>query len=1476
MGQPPEERPPHEADEETPTEDLQTATARGAAEPPFSPGQILGQRFRIESFLGRGGMGEVWRAFDLKLRVDVAFKSIRRDQFGDPLAMERLRREVRSAREVVSPSVCRIFDLVEVDGNELVSMEFIDGTTLVERLRDQGPMELGEATRVASQFLAGLDAIHRAGLVHRDVKPENIMVTRAGRVVLMDFGLTRPTTEAGVTMSGTPAYMAPEQVRGDALDARTDIFAAGVVLAEMISPTGIRDGESRQALQRGIRRDPPQLPESPWRPVLQRAVAKDPSDRFASTLELMRALEEVTQRVDEAEDLRPYPGLTAFTECDTDYFFGREAEIEEVWTKLQRAQLLALIGPSGAGKSSFLRAGLLPSMPAGWRCIVVKPGDTPVVTLGRALAPELAGDSVAMADLVQFDDPDVAVSTLARWRGRHTEALLIVDQFEELFTQNSPEVQERFAGLLGRVAMEADVHVLLSVRDDFLFRCHSHTALSPLFSEITPLGPPTGAALRRAVVQPAQLCGYRFEDESLVETMLGQVAGERGALPLLAFSLARLWEERKPEQGLLTREAYDRIGGVGGALARHAETTLERIGSERLPLVRELFRNLVTAEGTRVGRDVDELLSAFGDRRLGEEVLGTLIDSRLLTSFETGPARDDEAESVSRVEIVHESLLTAWPRLVRWRTQDSEGAQLRDQLRQAARLWQERGRPSELLWTGQTYREYELWRERYPGPLPETEEEFARAMVTHAGRKRRMRRIAMTAAFVLILGIAGTMATLWRESVRDSRRAEANELFALAQLALTGEGKTPLETVSATGPTVAMAYTIAALERSDGPTLREFAVKTLWNGPMAVVPPDGLTELGIKTIEFSPDGHWLAAGPRAPEILVWSEDGGTPLRLEGHGAAWLRFSPDSRTLVSGGNDSTVRFWSLPSGELLRTIETEQPTLGFMIGNEGRLATATPETGERMLLRWQFWSLDVADPTELGRLDMTTEGTNVFKTKALVDVDPNGSWLAYARGRDLLVLPLAEIETARPRFLGRHETQITRVAFHPDGRSIAAHNDGGSVRFWPVAGGSAEAERTLPHGPFSISLEFDRTGSRLASVGNHGAYLWDLFGPGRSKPLWFRWNLRGIHDLSFHPTRPWIATGDLGGVALWPTSNRYHSYSIGEGEIADAAFGPDGRWLAVSTLSGEVWLLPMNADTGEHARKLLDWDHSLDDLYQIAVDPRGRYVVTTAETGGPWFIPLDGGAPRRLEGFQDEVQNVAIGPQGRLVAASGGQWNGRTNEKVTRVWNLETGEVRTLPGRFGLTRFAPDGRLLRRTPEGLFRWDAALKERELLLEGFFTSFDITADGRFVVTEPMSGPVTVHDMEKGTSWELTSHGNQVSYEAFDDTGTRVLTGDLDGVLRVGPLTGEEPSLLLGHEGTIYRVSLDPTGKWIASVEEGSLRIWPMPEGRPLQTLAHEALLERLRSLTNLRVVPDEESPNGYRLEAGPFAGWKSTPE
>ena len=242
----------------------------GSPDAELHPGLILSDRYRLLRSLGVGGQGQVWHAFDLKLRVEVALKGLRSDLIGDDRAKERLREEVRSARQVVSPNVCRVFDLVVEDGFEMVSMEFVDGTTLAELLSKSGPLGIGRAGEIAAQLLAGLEAIHAAGLVHRDLKPENVMLTRSGRVVVMDFGVAGNLTPGQHrTLGGTPGYMSPEQAASLPLDARSDVYSAAAVLAEMVWLEGSRDRSSREKLWAQLREVPPRVPAVPWSAVLR-------------------------------------------------------------------------------------------------------------------------------------------------------------------------------------------------------------------------------------------------------------------------------------------------------------------------------------------------------------------------------------------------------------------------------------------------------------------------------------------------------------------------------------------------------------------------------------------------------------------------------------------------------------------------------------------------------------------------------------------------------------------------------------------------------------------------------------------------------------------------------------------------------------------------------------------------------------------------------------------------------------------------------------------------------------------------------------------------------------------------------------------------------------------------------------------------------------------------------------------------------
>jgi serine/threonine-protein kinase len=208
----------------------------------FEPGTVLGARYRIVGRLGRGGMGEVYRADDLKLGQPVALKFLPPDVDKDAARLTQLHTEVRLARKVSHPNVCRVYDIDEIDGSTFLSMEYVDGEDLASLLRRVGSFREGRALEIARQICAGLAAAHERGVIHRDLKPANVMLDGAGKVRITDFGLAGASGEA--IRAGTPAYMAPEQIAGHEVTARSDIYSLGLLLYELFTGQRALEGKN--------------------------------------------------------------------------------------------------------------------------------------------------------------------------------------------------------------------------------------------------------------------------------------------------------------------------------------------------------------------------------------------------------------------------------------------------------------------------------------------------------------------------------------------------------------------------------------------------------------------------------------------------------------------------------------------------------------------------------------------------------------------------------------------------------------------------------------------------------------------------------------------------------------------------------------------------------------------------------------------------------------------------------------------------------------------------------------------------------------------------------------------------------------------------------------------------------------------------------------------------------------------------------
>ena len=426
----------------------------------LQPGSRLG-RYEIRSLIGAGGMGEVYLAHDARLQRPVALKVLGSAFRQDGSLRERLESEARAASALNHPNILTVYEVGEQDDEQFIATEFIDGVTLRQRIARFEP-SLGEVLDIAIQIASALAAAEAIGLVHRDVKPDNIMVRRDGYVKLLDFGLARhgasdatePHRNDANVVRGTIFYMSPEQLRGRLLDIRSDIWSVGVVLYELVSGRLPFGGDTSQDIVESIlKRDPEPLRRANGAAVTQgiaaiigRALAKDRSRRFQSARDLLHELQAARSDVprDDAAELafermqrdtatEPMPAVSSGSTINTNLperltpLLGRELEREEVAAMLRRDEIrfVTLTGPGGMGKTRLALAAaaeLARDFPDGiwW------------VSLASIRDPELVPAEVAAAIGVREGGGVLRGAVEAALREK--ESLLVLDNFEQVMS----------------------------------------------------------------------------------------------------------------------------------------------------------------------------------------------------------------------------------------------------------------------------------------------------------------------------------------------------------------------------------------------------------------------------------------------------------------------------------------------------------------------------------------------------------------------------------------------------------------------------------------------------------------------------------------------------------------------------------------------------------------------------------------------------------------------------------------------------------------------------------------------------------------------------------------------------------------------------------------------------------------------------------------------------------------------------------
>ncbi|MFI6245058.1 AAA family ATPase [Streptomyces sp. NPDC051016] len=1155
-----------------------------------------------------------------------------------------------------------------------------------------------------------------------------------------------------------------------------------------------------------------------WQKLWERAVADPVGEPDAP-----EAAEET--EAPPVDSVCPYRGLASYRREDARWFFGRERSTDALVAQLHSAEdgggPVMLVGASGAGKSSLLNAGLVTALQNGAladeegrprEILQLVPGADPVKELTRRI-PELA-------DLADLDDREAVRAAVTAWARREAgdvsretwpsgsdtartagpaRPVLIVDQFEETFTLCADETDRRtFVQLLHTASTSADADepapalVVLGIRADFYEQCLGYPELADALQQRPMvLGPLTTVELREAVAGPAKAVGLELEP-GLAELIVREVSadGPRGAhdagvLPLLSHALLATWQRRKA--GRLTLAGYRAAGGIQGAVA----ATAERAWSSLDPAARTAAR-LLLLRLVRLGEDTQatrrrgtrrQLAAESTDPVKTEESLEALVRARLVTL------------DADTVEITHEALLHAWPRLREWLDEDRNGNLLRQRLEEDGRAWDESHHDAALLYRGSRLEQAHTWAKSADDTfLTRSAVEFLAAAVRLRRRTVWISRTAVAALVVLAILAAGSAVVarqqrddaMFEQVVAEADRFQYADPSLSAQLDLVAHHLRPDD---------------------EGAANRLISIV---NAPLAT-PLLGHTG-AVYLTSFSPDGKVLATAAYDRTVRLW--DVSDPTRpkalgrpLLGH-TSWVSsavFSPDGRTLASAGDDGTVRLWNVADPKhpaaLGAPLTGHNGTIYLVAFSPDGRTLATADEDHTVHL----WDVrDPRHPSSLGTLTGHTEGVRSLA------FSPDGHTLAT--GSDDNTILLYDVSDPRqPRRVGApltgHAATVHSVAFSPDGRTLASGSKDDTVRLWDV---SDRAHAKALGGPLTghtgpvWSVAFSPDGSMLAAgSADSTASLWNVGNP--AFPSQVGEPLAGssgeMYAVGWSPDGHTLATGSGDGkVRLWSIPG---SDMIGEA----GAFSPDGRVLATGGNDSRMRLWNI-MDPARPTALGEPFRTGWRDLRSMVFTRDGRtLVILTGENNVNWVQlwnvsdpahPAQYGAPVRLNTRYAGAEALALSPDGRTVAAD-------YDDRTVQLLDISD-------------------------PAHPRRLGGPLKGHT----GYVNALAFSPDGRTLASGSADGTVRLWNVSdrthaKALGAPLTGHLGPINTLAYSPDGATLASGSDDDTVRLWNVSDPARAsrlgpVLTGHTEAVVSLTFSRDGRILASGgNDNTVRLW-----------------------------------------------------